>query len=133
MAITQRLASFPNSRGKDRSATRTVDEYKGYAPSTADGAGTTMPQIGGHVPLGNVTANLNQLLVAANSNRTYCFIRNLHPTDTLYFNNNDVANIGNEGNEIRALEGYDIEHVEDVYVKSSTGNRIIVQVEEGEG
>jgi len=133
MAILHVLASFPNSRSKARSATREVEQYKAWAPDTGDAPATVMPTIGSHAPIGTVTANGNIHLVAANADRTYCYIRNTHLSDILYFNKADVANIQDEGNYIKASEAYSIEHLEDVYVRAEALNRIIVQIEEGQG
>jgi hypothetical protein len=132
MTVLIALASFPNSRVKPRGATTSNDTFQAWCPSNVDPAGTVMPTIDNHAG-GVVTANGNVRILAADVTRTYGYLRNLHPTDTMWLAYDDVANIFTKGTKIKADEAYEIDGLSPVYVRSETGNRITVDVDLGQG
>ena len=136
MSLTD-LASLPNSRIKNRTATRESFTFKVFAPSNADASGTIMPQIGDGPDDLEVTPNGNVKVLDADGNRTYGFLRNMSETEKLYFAYEDVVDIEENGNFILpnsgAGEGFDTFAVaQGLYLKGGA-SRVMTQIEYGEG
>lgn len=125
------FASFPNSRIKPRQATTQAFTRKIQVNHDGEASGTILDD-GGEVTVGG-----NTLVLAADPNLTYMFMRNPSKTSRLFYSYEDKADMisGEQeeaGNFLEPGEGIDIEYAP-VYARAEGGERINVTIDYGIG